>query len=209
MNLNLRILRKFKALFCLNAAQMIPKGTEFTVQHTKFVTKEDVWKSTTSNHSCVRLCIGLTHITGCEYLKDIKGIRYNLRGGNCIGMFCLLPKKVFFCCFFFLKGKTLVFYKRIKKKKKNSIWANSFRACWTEKQTGNRKHYLPCKMVDGIASISPLKLRPKHKICHYRNNLKYWVKYAFANSVNPGHTASDQGLHCLPYIQQYFGHINR
>ena len=35
----------------------------------------------------------------------------------------------------------------------------------------------------------------------------------FANSVDPDqmlwNTASDQGLHCLPYIQQYFRQINR
>ena len=38
----------------------------------------------------------------------------------------------------------------------------------------------------------------------YRNNPKYRVRYAFANSVDPDQTpqnaASDQGLHCLPYI---------
>ena len=47
----------------------------------------------------------------------------------------------------------------------------------------------------------------------YRNSNKYWDKQAFVNSVDPDLTlqnvASDQGLHCLPYIQQYFSHIKR
>ena len=38
----------------------------------------------------------------------------------------------------------------------------------------------------------------------YRNNLKYWD---CVNSVDPDqmlqNVASDQGLHCLLYIQQY------
>ena len=38
----------------------------------------------------------------------------------------------------------------------------------------------------------------------YRNNPKYWDRKAFVNSVDPDQTpqnaASDQGLHCLPYI---------
>ena len=36
---------------------------------------------------------------------------------------------------------------------------------------------------------------------------------AFANSVDPAqmpqNVASDQGLHCLLYVQQYFRHIKR
>ena len=47
----------------------------------------------------------------------------------------------------------------------------------------------------------------------YRNNPKYCDKYTFANSVDPDqmmqNMASDQGLHCLAYIRQYFRHINR
>ena len=45
------------------------------------------------------------------------------------------------------------------------------------------------------------------------NNLKYWDRKAFANSVDPDkmlqNAASDQGVHSLPYILQYFRHINR
>ena len=41
----------------------------------------------------------------------------------------------------------------------------------------------------------------------YHNNPKYWERQALANSVNPDQmphsVASDQGLHCLPLIQQY------
>ena len=47
----------------------------------------------------------------------------------------------------------------------------------------------------------------------YRNNSKYWDRYAFANCVDPDQTpqnaASDQGLHSLPYIQQYFRLIKK
>ena len=47
----------------------------------------------------------------------------------------------------------------------------------------------------------------------YRNNPKYWNLQAFANSVDPDqmpqNAASDLGLHCLPYVQQYFRHIKR
>ena len=43
---------------------------------------------------------------------------------------------------------------------------------------------------------------------YYRNNPKYWDRQAFVNSVDldqMSQTAtSDQGLHGLPYIQQYF-----
>ena len=46
----------------------------------------------------------------------------------------------------------------------------------------------------------------------YRNNPKNWDILAFANSVDPDkmpqNMASDQGLHCLTYIQQYFRHSN-
>ena len=38
------------------------------------------------------------------------------------------------------------------------------------------------------------------------NNPKYWARYVFANSVDPDqmlqNAASDQGLHCLSYIQK-------
>ena len=38
--------------------------------------------------------------------------------------------------------------------------------------------------------------------------LRIWTEKAFANNVDPEQTpqnaASDQGLHSLPYIQQYF-----
>ena len=45
----------------------------------------------------------------------------------------------------------------------------------------------------------------------YRNNPKYWDRWAFANSIDPdwNSAASDQDLHCLTYIQQYFRHIKR
>ena len=47
----------------------------------------------------------------------------------------------------------------------------------------------------------------------YHNNFKYWDRYTFASSVDPDQTlqnaASDQGLHCLPFKQQYFRDINR
>ena len=42
--------------------------------------------------------------------------------------------------------------------------------------------------------------------------LKCWNRQAFANSVDPDQmpqcVASNQSLHFLPYIQQYFRHIN-
>ena len=45
----------------------------------------------------------------------------------------------------------------------------------------------------------------------YRNKPKYWDRQAYANSVDPDQTplnaASDQGLHCLLLVQQYFKHI--
>ena len=47
----------------------------------------------------------------------------------------------------------------------------------------------------------------------YRNNPKYWDRQVLANSVDPDqmpqNAASDQGLHNLPLIQQYFKYINR
>ena len=47
----------------------------------------------------------------------------------------------------------------------------------------------------------------------YRNNPKNWDRHARANSVDPDqmlqNAASDQCLHCLSLIQQYFRHINR
>ena len=45
-------------------------------------------------------------------------------------------------------------------------------------------------------------------VVKYRNNHKYWKGQASANNVDPDQ-ASDLGQHCLPLIQQYFGHINR
>ena len=40
----------------------------------------------------------------------------------------------------------------------------------------------------------------------HRNNPKYWDRQAWTNSVDPDQTpqnaASDQGLHCLPLVQQ-------
>ena len=45
---------------------------------------------------------------------------------------------------------------------------------------------------------------------YYRNDPMYWDRYAFANSVDldqmPQHAASDQGSHCLSYIEQYLRH---
>ena len=41
----------------------------------------------------------------------------------------------------------------------------------------------------------------------YHIDPKYWARHAWANSVDPDQTpqsaASDQGLHCLPIIQQF------
>ena len=46
----------------------------------------------------------------------------------------------------------------------------------------------------------------------YHNYSKYWGRQAYSISVDPDQTlqnaASDQGLQCLPFIQQYFSHIN-
>ena len=48
---------------------------------------------------------------------------------------------------------------------------------------------------------------------HTHNDPKYLERQAFANSVDldqmPQKMVSDQGLHYLPYMQQYFRHINR
>ena len=55
----------------------------------------------------------------------------------------------------------------------------------------------------------------KRCICTYKyhNKPKYWNRQAQANSVDPDqmlhNAASDQGLHCLLLIQQYFNHISR
>ena len=47
----------------------------------------------------------------------------------------------------------------------------------------------------------------------YCNNPKYWDRRAFANSVDPDqmpqNAASDQGLHCLPYMQRYSRHTKK
>ena len=47
----------------------------------------------------------------------------------------------------------------------------------------------------------------------YHDNLKYWDRQAWVNSVDPDQmpqiVASDQGLHCLPLIQHHLKHINR
>ena len=44
----------------------------------------------------------------------------------------------------------------------------------------------------------------------YHNNPEYWNRHAFANSVDPDQMlqngASDQGLHFLLYMQQYYRH---
>ena len=54
-------------------------------------------------------------------------------------------------------------------------------------------------------------IKPELIIYHY--NPKYWDREVLANSVNQDQTllnvAFDQGLHYLPYIQQYFRFINR
>ena len=52
-----------------------------------------------------------------------------------------------------------------------------------------------------------LDSKPCYEICTIIN----WDRQALANSVDPDqmpqNAASDQGLHCLPYIQQYYSHI--
>ena len=56
-------------------------------------------------------------------------------------------------------------------------------------------------------------LNTKGTVIAFSNNPKYWERNTFANSVDPDqmpqNAASDQGLHCLSYIQQYFRYINR
>ena len=46
----------------------------------------------------------------------------------------------------------------------------------------------------------------------YHNSPNYWDRQAWANSIVPDqmlqNAASDQGLHCLPLLQQYFKQIN-
>ena len=58
---------------------------------------------------------------------------------------------------------------------------------------------------------SAISVKPNDKP-DYRNNPKYWDRQTWANSVDPDQTlqtaASDQGLHNLLLIQQYFRHIN-
>ena len=45
----------------------------------------------------------------------------------------------------------------------------------------------------------------------YCNNPKYWNRQARENRLDqdqtPQNAASDQGLHCLPLVQQYIKHI--
>ena len=53
--------------------------------------------------------------------------------------------------------------------------------------------------------IFSLKIKRKKRLSEWcRKDSKYWDRQAFANSVNLDHmphsVASDQGLHCLPYI---------
>ena len=47
----------------------------------------------------------------------------------------------------------------------------------------------------------------------YRNNPKFRDRQAWENSAEPDQTplnvASDQGLHCLPLMQQYLRFIDR
>ena len=60
--------------------------------------------------------------------------------------------------------------------------------------------------LNQLLSLGPL-------LSTYHKNPKYWDRQACANSVDPDqmpqNAASDQGLHCLPLVQQYFKHINR
>ena len=63
-------------------------------------------------------------------------------------------------------------------------------------------------MGDNLHEMSKLFSEKNKK---YHNNPKYWDRYAFANSVDPDqmsqNAASDLGLHCVSYIEQYFRHI--
>ena len=56
---------------------------------------------------------------------------------------------------------------------------------------------------------APFSEKSKEK---YHNNPKSWDRQVFANSVDPDQmphfAASDQGLHCLPYIPQYLRQIS-
>ena len=52
-----------------------------------------------------------------------------------------------------------------------------------------------------------------NQLIDYPINCASLNRYAFENNVHKDqmlqNAAFDQGLHCLPYIQQYFPHINR
>ena len=99
----------------------------------------------------------------------------------------LLQGKHNFCDFMlrFLHTKALL-KRGLHSKEKNPRVANSFPLESTIFQLGGKK---------------------------YRNNPKYWDRNAWANSEDPDQTpqsaASDQGLHCLPLIKQYFKRLNR
>ena len=73
-----------------------------------------------------------------------------------------------------------------------------------------RKCGKPLRCSSSYGSCGSLEYLDVKTPCHsYQYNPKYWDRKAFANSVDPDRTprfaASDQGLHCFPYIQQYFG----
>ena len=69
---------------------------------------------------------------------------------------------------------------------------------------------VPCEDSDKTAQMCR---ETESSLGDYDSYPKYWARQAFANSVDPDQTpqnaASDQGLHCLPYIQQYVTHIKR
>ena len=85
---------------------------------------------------------------------------------------------------------------------------------WTEKdcdQTVQSDLSLPMSKVYFLMLIS-FMCHVSGIDCYYHNNPKYWDSQVYENSADPDqmpqNAASDQGLHRLPLVQQYFKHIN-
>ena len=67
-------------------------------------------------------------------------------------------------------------------------------------------------LSNGIILYNNIKYLRTFNNWNKNNSPKYKDRQAFANSVAPDqmlqNIISDQGLHCLSYIQQYFRHLN-
>ena len=97
--------------------------------------------------------------------------------------------------------------------KLTKLKTTTFQVFWSRLASFGQLGLISDSHVDKEKSRNGMDAHKGSENINYRNNPKYLDILARSNSLDPDQTpqnaASDQGRHCLPFVQQYFHYENK